>query len=159
MTDCPWYIGHQTKEIPFSWVHNHPPQGELMLSWMQGQRYGLPIFLDAFDFQKELAQGVDPSTPLFVDVGGAMGHQCIALKQRYPGMTGRIILQDTSSVIQQVKQSPLPGFEGIEAIPYDFFTPQLIKGKFHRAGPIIATNLCLCRRSRILPAQHSPRLA
>lgn len=130
-----------------------------MLSWMQGQRYGLPIFLDAFDFEKELAQGTEPSTPLFVDVGGAMGHQCIALKQRYPGMAGRIILQDTPSVIEQVKQSPLPDFEGNEATPYDFFTPQPIKGKFHRAGPnlaVITANLCPRRRSRILPAQHSP---
>ncbi|CAJ2500564.1 Uu.00g034170.m01.CDS01 [Anthostomella pinea] len=43
-------------------------------------------------------------------------------------MSGRIILQEQPHVIGQVKTAPLPGFEGIEAQPYDFFTPQPIKG-------------------------------
>lgn len=122
-------MGQQTKEIPFKWVHNHPPQGELMLSWMEGMRMGLPIFLDAFDFEKECAEGATSSTPLFVDIGGAMGYQAIAVKQRYPGMAGRVILQDADNTIQQMKKNPLPGFDGIEAMSYDFFTPQPVKGK------------------------------
>jgi hypothetical protein len=75
---------------------------ELFMGWMQSQRDGLPMFLDVVDFQKEFSQGSSDSSVLFVDTGGAMGHQCIALKQKYPELPGRIILQDQQRVIDQV---------------------------------------------------------
>lgn len=127
---CPWHVGHKTETLPFPWLQAHPEHMGYFLSWMAAQYEGLPIFLDIIDFQKEFAQGTDASTPVFVDVGGAMGYQCIAVKQRYPDLVGRLILQDQSIVIEQVKASPVPGFEGIEAEAYDFFTPQPIKGTY-----------------------------
>ncbi|KAI1407192.1 putative sterigmatocystin 8-O-methyltransferase precursor [Hypoxylon sp. FL1857] len=125
---CPWHLGHDTDLSPFPWLQSHPEHFGYFLPWMAAQRDGLPIFLDVIDFQREFAQGSTPSTPLFVDVGGAVGHQCIALKKRFPELPGRIILQEQAHVIHQVKENPLPGFEGIEAEAYDFFTPQPIKG-------------------------------
>ncbi|KAI2613378.1 putative sterigmatocystin 8-O-methyltransferase precursor [Hypoxylon sp. NC1633] len=125
---CAWHVGHQSDLSPFPWLQSHAEHFEYFLPWMATQRDGLPIFLDVFDFQQELAQGTTDSTAIFVDVGGVVGHQCIALKQRFPTLPGRIILQDQSHIIDQVKQNPLPGFEGIEAEPYDFFTPQPIEG-------------------------------
>lgn len=38
-----------------------------------------------------LAKGADASTPTFVDVGGAAGHQCIAVRDNYPDLAGRIM--------------------------------------------------------------------
>ncbi|KAI1372862.1 putative sterigmatocystin 8-O-methyltransferase precursor [Hypoxylon crocopeplum] len=125
---CPWHVGHHTDMSPFPWLQSHPEHFGYFLPWMAAQREGLPIFLDAMDFEQEFAQGTTESTPLFVDVGGAVGHQCVAFKHRFPNLPGRIILQEQAHVISQVKENPLPGFEGIEAEPYDFFTPQPIKG-------------------------------
>lgn len=124
----PWFTGHDTDEPFWDWVNSHPPILDYMLGWMQGQRDGLPIFLDVIDF-KEFAQGATSSTPIFVDVGGARGHQCIALKRRYSDIPGRVVLQDQAHVIGEVKADPLPGFDGIEAEAHDIFTPQQLRGK------------------------------
>ncbi|KAI0910896.1 S-adenosyl-L-methionine-dependent methyltransferase [Ustulina deusta] len=125
--NCPWYLGHQTDQQAFEWVKERPNMMGHFMSWMVSQRDGLPMFLDVLDFEKEFAvQGAND--PVFVDIGGALGHQCIALRQKHPGLVGRVILQDREEVIQQVRTRPIPGFEGIETQPYDFFTPQPVKG-------------------------------
>ncbi|KAI1133130.1 S-adenosyl-L-methionine-dependent methyltransferase [Nemania abortiva] len=127
--NCPWYLGQQTDKPPFEWVKERPEMMGNFMSWMVSQRDGLPIFLDAINFEKEFtSQGVNENTPVFVDVGGSLGHQCIALRQRHPRLVGRVILQDREEVIQQAKTRPIPGFQGIETQAYDFFTPQPIKG-------------------------------
>ncbi|KAI1120532.1 putative sterigmatocystin 8-O-methyltransferase precursor [Nemania abortiva] len=125
--DLPWHVAHDTKLSPFDWLPKNPNL-EYFLPWMTAHREGLPIFLDVVDFQKEFAQGSTESTPLFVDVGGAGGHQCIALKQRLPTVPGRVILQDLPHVIDQVKAKLLLGLHGIEIEAYDFFQPQPVRG-------------------------------
>lgn len=103
---------------------------DLFLPYMNIQRNDRPAFFDVLDFEKEFGQGATSSTPLFVDVGGSMGAQCVTFRQRYPNLPGRVILQDLGPVIEQVKGKPLPGFETVEAEAYDFFTPETIKGIF-----------------------------
>lgn len=126
---CPWHLGHDTDLNPFPWLNSRPEKLGTFLAAMTYHRQGQPIFLDAMDFAKYLLhKRTDATTPLFVDIGGAMGHMCIAVKRRFPDLKGRIILQDQPFVIDQVKTNPLPGFEGIEAAVHDFFTPQMIKG-------------------------------
>ena len=61
---------------------------------------------------------------VFVDVGGGTGQQCVALKEKFPDLPGKVILQDLPAVIAEAK---LP--EGIETMVYDFFTPQPVKGE------------------------------
>ncbi|KAI0836395.1 putative sterigmatocystin 8-O-methyltransferase precursor [Hypoxylon sp. FL0890] len=124
----PWHLAHNTEEDFWMWVQKNPLQLEHFLSWMQCYRSGLPTFIDVVNIKQEIAPGVTDSTLLFVDIGGARGHNCIALKRKYPRLPGRVVLQDLPDVIQRVKTSPLPDFEGIEAEPYDFFTPQPLKG-------------------------------
>ena len=126
--NCAFHRGHQTKDGAFEWLRKNPEHSDAFFTWMKTQRDGKPSFMDAFNFEQELAQGSDPSTILFVDVGGGWGHQCVALKQRYPGMTGRIVLQDQPGVIAQAKESPIPGFVGIETDAYDIFSPEHLKG-------------------------------
>ncbi|KAK5633374.1 hypothetical protein RRF57_009088 [Xylaria bambusicola] len=125
--NCPWYLGHQTDKQAFEWVKEHPDMMGHFMSWMVSQRDGLPMFLDVIDFEKEFA-GQDANEVVFVDIGGALGHQCIALRKKHPNLTGRIILQDMEEVIQQATTRPLPGFEGIETQSHDFFMPQPVKG-------------------------------
>lgn len=124
---CPWYAAHNTKESCWEWIQTHPPMLQYSMRFMQSQRDGLPIFLDAVDF-KQYAQDVTDSTPVFVDVGGGRGHQCVNLRQRYPDLRGRIVLQDQAHVIEEVKANPLPDFDGIEAQAHDIFTPQELRG-------------------------------
>ncbi|KAI0594614.1 S-adenosyl-L-methionine-dependent methyltransferase [Biscogniauxia sp. FL1348] len=126
--NSPWQLGHRTDQSPFAWLQSHPNLMEFFLPWMATQRDGLPTFFDVVDFQQELCQNANESTVLFVDLGGAMGHQCVALKKRHPDLPGRVILQELPSVVEQVKANPLPGFEGIEVQAHDIFTPQPIKG-------------------------------
>ncbi|RYP61011.1 hypothetical protein DL770_009862 [Monosporascus sp. CRB-9-2] len=121
-------MGHRTDAHPFAWVQDRPEMMGLFLPWMNIQREGRPAFFDVFDVRKELAQGATSSTPLFVDVGGAMGSQCIVFRQRYPDLPGRVILQDLPHVVDMVKANPLPGFDNIEAEAHDMFKPESVKG-------------------------------
>ena len=93
------------------------------MQWMTAQREGQKIWLDVFPFEDQLCYGVTPDTPLLVDVGGGVGHQCIALKTRLPHVLGRIILQDLPEVVAQA----IP-MEGVEPMAYDFWKPQPVKG-------------------------------
>lgn len=61
---------------------------------------------------------------LMVDVGGGVGGQVGALRKQYPELPGRFILQDLPDTIKNNASPP----EGVECMPYDFFTPQPIKG-------------------------------
>ena len=67
----------------------------------------------------------DSSAVFLVDVGGNNGHDLQQLKEKYPNLPGRLILQDTPEVINGVK-----GIEGVfEPTVHDFFTPQPVKGE------------------------------
>ena len=91
---------------------------------MAMHRHGLPGSFDTFSFA-EYAGTTSPDTPIFVDVGGAGGHQCVEFRAKYPDIPGRVILQDQPPVVEQA-EGALP--VGIEAMAHDFFTPQPIKG-------------------------------
>ncbi|KAI1129770.1 S-adenosyl-L-methionine-dependent methyltransferase [Nemania abortiva] len=131
MTDAtrlPWHYGHDTADPIFRWIGERPEVLNSFMGWMAGQRDGRCGFLGVVDFGEEFAEDAEASTPIFVDVGGSMGHQCIAVKQLYPELVGRVVLQDLPETIEKVKANPLPGMEGIEVHAHDFFTPQLVRG-------------------------------
>ncbi|KAJ0120808.1 O-methyltransferase [Diaporthe amygdali] len=125
-----WHAGHKTELNAFPWLLSHPRQMEVFMQAMATLRDGMPNWFDIVDFREEVLHGHDtePAIPLFVDVGGAMGQQCIFFKKAYPDLEGRVIVQDQAQVVSQIEATPLPGFEGIEAIAHDFFKPQPIKG-------------------------------
>ncbi|KAK5626151.1 hypothetical protein RRF57_001866 [Xylaria bambusicola] len=123
----PWYVGHQTNKKIYEWMKDHPSVLDHFMSFMIRQRYGQHTFLDVVDFSEFTRHNVNEDTPVFVDIGGSFGYQCVTLKQKYPDLVGRVILQDSEEVIEQARIHPIPGFEGIEAHAHDFFTPQPIK--------------------------------
>ena len=61
---------------------------------------------------------------LLVDIGGGLSHDLMAFKARYPDLQGRLILQDLPAAIDDIKDLA----PGIEAMKYDFFTPQPVEG-------------------------------
>ena len=60
---------------------------------------------------------------MLIDIGGGVGHEIQAIKQYYPSLPGRLILQDTPETIKRA----LP-IEGMETMEYDFFTKQPVTG-------------------------------
>lgn len=121
--DSPWQAGYNTTQHPFVWLQSHPRHFELFMMWLAQNREGLPLWLDVFPFEEEVGKDTTDETVLFVDIGSALGHQSIGLREKFPTLPGRLIIQDTAQVISAVKPS-----HGIEPMVYDFFTPQPIKG-------------------------------
>ncbi|KAM0804919.1 O-methyltransferase-domain-containing protein [Usnea florida] len=66
---------------------------------------------------------IEPEAVLMVDVGGANGSQLINFKTQFPHLPGRFVLQDLPESIENCKPP-----EDVEAVAYNFFTPQPIKG-------------------------------
>ena len=121
-----WTSVVPTDKHPYGYLADNPWALELAQAHMRVQREGRPLFFDALDFQKRFAQDADSSTVLFVDVGGSTGPQSHTLRQRFPDLPGRVILQDRPEVIEQAKDSLAAS--RIEAEVHDIFTPQPIKG-------------------------------
>lgn len=59
-----------------------------------------------------------------LDVGSSVGNEIQAVKKWYLNIPGRLIVQDLKATIDRV----IPE-NGMEAIAYDFFIPQHIKGE------------------------------
>ena len=63
---------------------------------------------------------------LLVDIGGNQGHDLKMFKELHPNIPGRLVLMDLPEAIENNKSD----MKGIEMVPYDFFTPQPVKGNF-----------------------------
>ena len=89
---------------------------------MAAQRHGMPTWLDVYPVEKKINH-LSPEKPLFVDIGGGLGHQSIALRKRFPQLSDRVILQDIPQTLIHAIQD-----ENVEIMEYDFFTEQPLKG-------------------------------
>jgi demethylsterigmatocystin 6-O-methyltransferase len=119
-------IAHHTDLPAFVWAMSQGPEKAKNFGlWMQENKAALPQWLNTVPLE-ELCSNSDPEKPFFVDVGGSIGHQCAALKAKYPGIPGRVIYQDLPPMIAHGLQIP-----GVEPMVYDFFQEQPIKGKFY----------------------------
>ncbi|KAH8820715.1 o-methyltransferase-like protein [Xylogone sp. PMI_703] len=67
----------------------------------------------------------EPERPFIVDIGGGRGQALVAIQKEAPaGFGAKMILQDRPDVISSLAPGDIPN---IEALPYDFFTPQPVK--------------------------------
>ena len=120
-TNTPFQRAFNTEETIYEWGQNHPLQTKHFGEWMTAQRQGIPTGFSRYPFEAECkSSNVEV---LFVDVGGGIGHQCIAFKQAFPHLPGRLILQD----LPQVLQHAIPA-EGVEPMAHDLFSPQTVRG-------------------------------
>lgn len=85
------------------------------------------MFFDALDFEKRFGQDTTSSTILFVDIGGGEGSQSLALRERYPDLPGRVLIQDRPEVVEQAR-AQLPSSVRINAEVHNMFEPQPVKG-------------------------------
>jgi demethylsterigmatocystin 6-O-methyltransferase len=111
-------------ELPgFIWIQTKPENFAHFNQFMVAQRLGMPSWLDVYPYQKK-AEGLKLEQPFFVDLGGGLGHQSIALREKLPDMPNKIILQDIPVTLEHAIKHP-----GVEIIAQDFFQPQAITGE------------------------------
>ncbi|KAI1130275.1 putative hydroxyindole O-methyltransferase, partial [Nemania abortiva] len=121
-TDGLFQASHKTELSIFSWLDQTPPYLQAFNSYMSAYRSGKPSWLDPgfYPVAERLIDGFnsDYSDTFLVDVGGGKGHDLHEVKEKYPHVPGKLVLQDRPQVISTVTSI---------AMPHDFFTPQPVK--------------------------------
>ena len=122
---CPFQDGSRTEDILFEWLPKHPEYLNNYNLFMSGHRVGRANWLEFFPLEEQIATTFDGGKDgiLWVDIGGGRGHEVEAIKERYPYLPGRFILQDLPDTIKQAL--PVPG---MEIVNHNFFMEQPIKG-------------------------------
>jgi hypothetical protein len=83
------------------------------------------LTVTAFPFGEELGKlDIKEDEVAIVDIAGGQGHIMMDVRERYPGLKGRIIVQDLPAVLDTVPGGPP---KGIEFMPYNLFTPQPVR--------------------------------
>jgi demethylsterigmatocystin 6-O-methyltransferase len=90
---------------------------------MAAQHVGMPTWLDVY-LWKEKTEGLKPGQLFFVDVGGGIRHQSMALRDKVPEFPNRIIVQDIPATLQHAIKHP-----GVETVVQDFWELQATKGE------------------------------
>lgn len=125
---------------------------QLVMTAMQSSDW-----LGAFDLLDEarssLSEPEETERPFFVDVGGGHGHQLVQLRDKYPHLKGRLVLQDLPQAVEQL--SPV---DGVQAIAQDFFEKQKTDGNVMNEFLFLSKTDVL-RRQILLPSSCVARLA
>lgn len=107
----------------FLWVQTKPENFAHFNQFMAVQRMDMPTWLDVYPWQAK-TDGLKPEQPFFIDLGGGIGHQSIALREKLPQLPNEIILQDIPATLEHAMKHP-----SVVAVVQDFFQPQAITGK------------------------------
>lgn len=122
----PFQFAYDTSLNFFAYLQANNPLGMQFNHHMGGYSRGRPTWMDRFPTQERLIVGAKTGAEdvLLVDIGGSVGHDLEAFHTRHPSAPGRLILQDLTVVLDQITTlTPT-----IERQPYDFHTPQPIRG-------------------------------
>lgn len=114
---------HRTDLDAYTWFSQNPEPRKALIEFLAVQQKVRGRWLDEYPIERYTADW-DPKLPVFVDVGGNVGHCCAMFKKHFPNVPGRVILQDLDHTLTQAMQTP-----GVETIAHDFFEPQPIRGE------------------------------
>jgi demethylsterigmatocystin 6-O-methyltransferase len=117
--DCPLQKAHATDLPAFLWVQTRPENFKHFNNFMTVQHMGLNSWLDLYPYQEKVKSLHSPDQPLFVDVGGGLGHQSVAFREAVGDIPNKIVLQDLDPVLAHAIKHP-----GVEIVPQDFYQPQ-----------------------------------
>lgn len=122
-----------TSQHAFSWIKDHPENLKYFQDYMALRREPEHTWLAVYPVAEE-AKGWDSSRPIYVNMGGGIGHQCAQFKAYFPDVPGRVILQDLPYTIEKALPTP-----DVENMAHNFFEPQPIVGEFQlfQFGPCI----------------------
>ena len=143
-------VAHKTELPAFEWAIAQPQVMRDFGMWMSVQRAGQKSWLDVFPLKNIQNCEGNPDAPLFVDIGGGIGHQCLALQALLPNNTRRLIVQDLPAVLARSE-----AVRGVEQVPFDFWTEKAAGGTYTSIVQKVATVLMgLARCVILLPPQH-----
>lgn len=120
----PFHLAFHTNKSLFEWLADHPDNLAHFNNYMalhRKQSEGLS-WLSVYPVEAEAA-GWPAEQPVYVDVGGGIGHQCAQLREKLPDLPGRVVLQDLPHSIARALPTP-----GVENMAHDFFHPQPVIG-------------------------------
>ncbi|KAJ2990600.1 hypothetical protein NUW58_g2868 [Xylaria curta] len=122
----------KTKMGVYEWFSLHPEHGAAFFRYLALEQAVRRRWFDEYPIQRD-TRSWDPEMPVFVDVGGNVGHYCALFKSKFPEVPGRVILQDLPSTIEHALQTT-----GVETMGHNFFEQQHIKGsKYYHLGWIL----------------------
>lgn len=107
----------------FAWYKDQPEKLKYFNDYMAFRREPALSWLTVYPVEEELRAWDDPQKPVYVNIGGGIGHQCAQFKDKYPNVPGRVILQDLAHSIDKALPTP-----GVENMVHNFFEPQPVKG-------------------------------
>ena len=112
----------------WTWYDQNPEAARQFESAMSIQENFPPEMTPPYPFA-DGPDGIktDPDAVTFVDIGGGRGQATKAVKQAYPGIPGRFIVQDLPFTIEKLDAAETKQ-AGFEAMAHNFFEPQPIKG-------------------------------
>ncbi|KAL8822816.1 MAG: hypothetical protein Q9191_006457 [Dirinaria sp. TL-2023a] len=118
-------FAHGTKSI-FGLLEKNSEQKQAFDDYMRSRRLvDAPQWFDIYPAATKLANArKDADATLLVDIGGGPGQELERFKQSSPDIPGRCVLQDLPLTLRRIDKLP----DGVEAMEYDFFTPQPLKG-------------------------------
>ncbi|KAL3468031.1 S-adenosyl-L-methionine-dependent methyltransferase [Aspergillus heterothallicus] len=128
-SDAPFQLAYNTKDHYFEWLKKNPEVQDAFNSVMtETQKHrSEKDWFDVFPVTEKLTLVASESSEraLLVDIGGGLGHDVKAFRNKFPDLSGKLIVQDLPHVIDTIKE-PLPN--GVVAVGYDMFKPQPIQG-------------------------------
>ena len=119
-----FHTAHNTTSHFIPFLATKPDFQRSFQTYMSAFDEGRTIWTNFFPVEEQIGKGArqDPEAVMFIDIGGGMGHEGLALKKRFPNLPGRFVNQDLPSIVSDQK------LDGIESMAHDFFTPQPLKG-------------------------------
>lgn len=123
--DSAFHLGAHT-ELGF-WEYLEADEKKLQ-AFNNGMRSQATIkdFDSSYPFEGELnAAPIIQGEVALVDVGGGRGHALERIKQRFPGLKGKLVLQDQAAVIEDAVRGGLSA--DIEAQAASFFEPNPVR--------------------------------
>ncbi|KAL8825081.1 MAG: hypothetical protein Q9191_004631, partial [Dirinaria sp. TL-2023a] len=123
--DVAFHAAHNTNYNFIQFLATKPDLNRSLQTYLSGFNEGLINWMDFYPVEKKLVAGArqDPDAIMFVDIGGGMGYETVALKKRFPHLPGRCVVQDLPNNIQGQELAA-----GVETMAHDYFTPQPLKG-------------------------------
>ncbi|KAJ5843574.1 uncharacterized protein N7525_001315 [Penicillium rubens] len=127
-TDTAFQMGYETDMGFFGHVQQEPLTAKQFNNHMSVYAQGRVRWMDPgfYPIQEQLIDGVmiGEDDVLLVDVGGSFGHDLSGFHRKWPGLPGRLVLQDLPEVVASVKDL----HPSIEVTSHDFFTEQPVRG-------------------------------
>ena len=125
--NSPFKYAYKTDKHYFDWVGEDAQRVVALQGHMTFKNSGLQWYEEPEIIRSALGDGVNKEEVLIVDMGGSSGHQLTGFRKAHPSMTGRLVLQDLQSTIDELDKDALLS-QGVEATAHDFFTDQPVQG-------------------------------